>query len=165
MWESLKWFWHDNVWSKVIAGLILLAITSVWSARSGWFARIRKPSLRKIKAYASDQSDAGASYPLKYYLEVINDSRRCVAVRVFDFKPNAVSLQKFVPDTLQIMLNGKWCPTPDSIDSVALLPHQRCRAWIGVDTKKFTKADLDRLEANIGTLILTANSKKIEFPL
>jgi len=103
-------------------------------------------------------------YPLKHYIEATNDSRKCVAVRVSDYKPNAVTLQKFIPSTLQIHLNG-WYPKPDSTDSVALLPNQRCRAWIGVDATKFTKLQLDTLEGKIGTLTLTANGKKIPFEL
>lgn len=159
--------WNDPVGSKVIAGLMVLVVSGLLSGLAKWPKRLwmPPPALRRTHAYSSDQrADPGVSYPLKYYLEAINDSRKCVAVRVSEYQPNAVTLQKFVPDTLQIMLDG-WWPRPKTTDSVALLPNQRCRVWIGVDATKFSKADLDKLEGKIGTLVLTANGKKIPFEL
>src|SRR5205823_13740216 len=95
MWEWLRSFWNDSVWSKVIAGLILTGLG--WTARRSLFSNLRKPMLRQTHAYPSDQISTGATYPLKYYVEVINDSSKCVAVRVVDFRGNAVTLQKFLP--------------------------------------------------------------------
>ena len=86
-------------------------------------------------------------------------------VRVSEFVGDAVSLQKFVQSTLQVLFDGKWFPTDLATEAVALLPNQRCRAWIGVDAKKFTKADLERLEGKIGILTLSANGYKIPFRL
>lgn len=165
MWQWLKGVWNDSVWSKVIAGLILAGLAALWAWWRGWFARFCRPALRKTHAYASDQASTGATYPLKYYLEAINDSRKCVAVRVIDFKEDVVKLQKFVPSTLQVMIEGQWLPTLNSVESVALLPHQRCRAWIGVDSKKFTQTDLEKLQGKMGSLILSANGKEIQFDL
>lgn len=165
MWQSIKNVWLDSVWSKVIASIIFAGLVALWGWWKGWFARLRKPVLRKTHAYPADQATTGATYPLKYYVELINDSQRCSAVRVIDFRENAIKLQKFVPNTLQLMLGGNWLPTPHTVDSVALLPHQRCRVWIGVDATKFTKADLERLEGKLGTLILAANSTEIRFDL
>lgn len=84
---------------------------------------------------------------------------------VSDYAADAVTLQKFVPDTLQAMMPDGWHPKPNTTDSVALLPNQRCRAWVGIDAKKFTKNQLETLEGKIGTLTLTANGKKIPFKL
>jgi hypothetical protein len=165
MLEWLKWFWHDTVWSKVIATVIVAAGSTLLATRKRWLRAFRTPSLRKTHAYPSDQSTTGATYPLKYYVELINDSRRCVAVRVSGYKPNTVTLQKFVPSTLQLMLDGNWLPTPNSTEAVALLPNQRCRAWLGIDSTKFTKADLERLEGRIGTVTLSADGKSIAFEL
>lgn len=124
-----------------------------------------KTDAKKKNAYCLDQSnDSSIEYPLKYYVEVINDSRKCVAVRVSEFIPKSVTLQKFIFGTLQVNLNG-WYPRPTPADEVALLPHQRCRAWIGIDTKKFTNQAVDNLEGSIGALTLTANGKKISFDL
>jgi hypothetical protein len=163
----LQSVWNDSVWSKVIASLIAAALITVVSKLSQWPKRIwkPKPALRKTEAYASDQStDPTVSYPLKYYLEAVKDSRKCTEVRVTEYMPNVVTLQKFVTNTLQVNLSG-WCPRPLAGESVALLPNQRCRAWIGVDAKKFSKADLEILEGKIGTLILTANGKRIPFEI
>jgi hypothetical protein len=159
-----NWLYANPIFTGIIGSLMAAMIVGLLAKRSRWMARLRTPPLRKTNAYPTEQTDPGVVYPLKYYVEAINDSRKCVAVRVSEFKPTAVTLQKFVPDTLQVMLNG-WCPRPNTTDSVALLPNQRCRAWIGVDAGKFTKADLERLEGKIGTLTLTADGKKIPFAL
>lgn len=156
--------WIDPVWSKVIGAFIIAAITGI-SRLFGWPKRLWVPKLRKTHAYASDQATTGATYPLKYYLELVNDSRKCIEVRVSEYKPSAVTLQKFVPSTLQLFLEGTWLPTPHSIEAVGLLPNQRCRAWIGVDANKHKKEDLERLEGKIGTLILAVNGKKVPFEL
>ena len=165
MLDWLTWFWNDTVWSKVIATAIVAVISALFGRRKGWLPLFRKPSLRKTHAYVSDQSTTGASYPLKYYVELINDSKKCVAVRVSDYQPNTVGLQKFVPNTLQLMLEGKWLPTPDSTEAVALLPNQRCRAWLGIDATKFSKADIERLEGKIGTVTLSVDGKIIALVL
>ena len=154
--------WNDPVWSKVIGGVITAVILAI-SRLLKWPKRFWVPRLRKTHVHASEQ--AGAMYPLKYYIEVVNDSRKCVEVRVSEFIGNAVSLQKFVQNTLQVMFDGKWFPTDLATETVALLPNQRCRAWIGVDSTKFTRADLERLEGRIGILTLTANGKKLPFHL
>lgn len=128
--------------------------------------RFWQHALRKTHAYVSDQSaNPGVSYPLKYYIEAINDSRKCIAVRVSEYTPNTVTLQKFIPDTLQAMMLDGWHPRPNTTDSVALLPNQRCRAWVGIDATRFTKDQVELLEGKIGTLTLTANGKKIPFEI
>jgi hypothetical protein len=162
MWGWLKWFWYDTVFSKVIAGLILTAILSIIGERRGWFAKLRKPPLRLIDAYPTEHP--GATFPIKYYVDVINDSRKSVAVRVAGYERDTVSLQKFIPNTLQVMLGGKFLPDTNSVESVAVLPNQRCCAWVGVDSQ-FTKAQLGNLKGRIGTLTLTANGKRIAFKL
>jgi hypothetical protein len=86
-------------------------------------------------------------------------------VRVSDYTPNAVTLQKFIPGTLQVMMSDGWYPRPDPTDSVALLPNQRFRAWVAIDMGKFTKNQVETLVGKIGTLTLTANGKKIPFEL
>jgi hypothetical protein len=154
--------WNDSVWSKVIGGVITAVILGS-SRILEWPKRFWVPRLRKTHTHASEQ--IGAMYPLKYYLEVVNDSRKCVEVRVSEFVGDAVNLQKFVQSTLQILFDGKWFPTDLATEAVGLLPNQRCRAWVGVDAKKFTKADLERLEGKIGILMLTANGHKIPFRL
>jgi hypothetical protein len=161
--------WNDPVWSKVIGGLIVIAVSGtvgILGRLSGLPKRFWQPTLRKTHGYVSDQSETtGVLYPLKYYIEAINDSRRCIAVRVADYAPSAVTLQKFVPDTLQAMMPDGWHPKPNTTDSVALLPNQRCRAWVGIDATKFTKNQVETLEGKIGTLTLTANGKKVPFVL
>ncbi len=70
--------WNDPVWSKVIGGLIVIAATGIGGLLgklSGLPKRFWQPVLRKTKGYVSDQSDnPEVGYPLKYYIEVINDS-------------------------------------------------------------------------------------------
>lgn len=159
---TLRDVWNDPVWSKVVGGVITAVIVGM-SKLLKWPKLFWIPRLRKTHVHASEQN--GAMYSLKYYLEIVNDSRRSVEVRVSEFTPDAVSLQKFVQSTLQVMFDGKWFPTELATEAVALLPNQRRRAWIGIDAKKFTKADVERLEGKIGTLTLTANGRKIAFQL
>lgn len=165
MQQWLKTLWQDSVWSKVIAGIILASLGAIWGSRTRWFGLQGSSILRKTHAYPSDQSVKGASYPLKYYVELINDSKKCVEVRVGSFSPDMITLQKLVFGSLQIMLGGQWLPTPDSIDCVALLPNQRCRIWIAADSNKFSTADLEHSVGRIGTLTLRANSKHVDIKL
>lgn len=146
-----------------LGSMLAVGILACFKRPRQWLLNLRKPKLRRTHAYTSDQP--GADYPLKYYLEAINDSRKCMAVRVSEFRPLMITLQEFVPDTVQAMMPDGWHPRPNTTDAVALLRNQRCRVWIGIDATKFSRGQIDSLEGRIGTLTLTANGKKIDFPL
>jgi hypothetical protein len=98
------------------------------------------------------------SYPVKCYIEISNESPQSVDVRATEFHPNAVTLRKFVREILQVRL-GSWCPTPDGVDHIAVLPYQSFRAWVGIDETKFTAAQVRGLKGKLGTLYFVVNGK------
>jgi len=131
----IDWLWNDNVWSKVIAGLILAAILGAFKKPRAWALRtFITPKLTKTGDWTSEHP--GATYPLKHYVEMKNDSWRMMHVRLSAYTPAAVTLKKFVFGGLTIQLGNEWCPPQHSVERIAVLPGQSCRAWLGVDTTK-----------------------------
>jgi|ERR1035437_415749 hypothetical protein len=110
-------------------------------------------------------SQPGAGYPLKYYVEMRNDSSKCIEVRVFNYIPEKINLRSFPPEVMQVRFHTKWFPTDPSTDRVAVLPGQLCKAWIGIDDKKFTEAQVRDATGSIGILIVSANNKHVSFEL
>jgi hypothetical protein len=161
--EWLKYAWNDSVWSKVIAGLIVAVIVASLKTPRGWILRLLAPKLANVHAWASEQP--GATYPLKYYVEMRNDSRRMMDVRLLTFSPNTVTLKRFIVDSLQLRLRDEWVPTKHSVERIAVLPGQSCRAWLGVDESKFSKTQLDSLTGKIGKLTVKVNWRSKSFDL
>jgi hypothetical protein len=162
VWDFLKAFWNDSVWSKVIAAaIIFLAGLIGGRLRSLW----REPWSTKLTITNRDigfKEDAG--YPLKYHVEIRNDSSKVVEVRLADYRANKIPLQSFPPEVMQVRFNNKWFPT-DPVDRVAVLPGQLCRAWVGLDSKKFNEVQAKAAMGTIGTLIVSANRKRFSFEL
>lgn len=161
MLEWLKQLWKDPVWSKVIAAAIVAVVTSVWAAiKFHWLGRLKgfwRPTLTKTNVRLSDQP--GKMYPLKYYVEFRNDLTKCVEVSLSEYRSNKVGLKRFVPNTIQLSLNGSWLPADVGVDRIALLPGQICRAWIGIDETKFNAVQVTALEGSLGVLIVKVNKK------
>jgi hypothetical protein len=104
-------------------------------------------------------------YPLKYHVEMRNDSSKSLEVRLSNYKAKAITLKSsFPPEVMQVRFNNRWFPS-EPTDRVAVLPGQLCRAWIGMDDTKFTEAQLSTARGNIGTLIISANGKQVSFEL
>jgi hypothetical protein len=81
-------------------------------------------------------------------------------MRLYEYTPRKVTLKQFVPEVLQVRLRDKWYPMPDGVDRVALLPAQLCRAWVGLDEKKFDKEQVEKSLGQIGTLVFTINGER-----
>lgn len=110
--------------------------------------------------------DKGKSltYPLKCHVQLRNDSSMCVDVRVSEYRPNTVTVKKFVVDVLQIKL-GTWLPNDYPVDRLAVLPGQMFRAWIAIDDTKFNESQINLLRGRIGTLVLVVNGKHVNIDL
>jgi len=167
MLEWLKWLWHDSVWSKVIAAAIFGVLASVWASfKFHWIGRLKgfwMPTLTKTNVRLSEQP--GKVYPLKYYVEFRNDLTKCVEVSLSAYNAKTVGLKRFVPNTIQLSLNGSWLPEREGVDRIALLPGQICRVWIGVDETKFNAAQVTKLEGSLGVLIVKVNKKDFSVQL
>jgi hypothetical protein len=158
---------NDNVQDQVIAGLILAALGAIWAAiKFKWWQRISARwaiKLTKINCYTSFVANIG--YPLKYYVEMRNDSSKCIEVRLLNYISNKITAKPLPPEVMQIRFYTKWFPTDLSADRVAVLPGQMCRIWIGLDDKKFTEAQVKDAEGRMGRLVMSANKKEIPFEL
>jgi hypothetical protein len=165
--EWLKQAWHDSVWSKVIAGIIIASLASIWAAiRFGLLERLRsynKPKLTKIDVQVSPQP--GKAYSLKVYVQLRNDFRKCVEVSLSEYRPEKITLKHFVPGTLQILFQPKWVPEPEAAERVAVLPGQMCRAWVGVDESKFNVDQVSAVIGALGILVLKVNRKDLPIQL
>jgi hypothetical protein len=161
MLEWLKALWKDPVWSKVIAAAIMGVMASVWvSIRFHWLGRFKRfwnPTLTKTNVRLSEQP--GKMYPLKYYVEFRNDLAKCVEVSLSGYHASKIALKRFVPNTIQLSLNGSWLPEHVGVDRIALLPGQTCRAWIGIDETKFNASQVTTLEGSLGVLTVKVNKK------
>lgn len=159
--------WHDPVWSAVIAGTIVAIVTAIATQlKFNWVTRISDLWAIKLSvtnAYTSSQP--GAGYPLKYYVEMRNDSQRCIAVRVLRYDSKSISVKSFPPEVIQVRFNTSWYPSNPSAEAVALLPRQLCRAWLGVDERIFTEAQVNAAKGKIGTFSVLANKKQFSFEL
>jgi hypothetical protein len=166
MMEWLKGVWEDSVWSKVIGGLIVAAILSFFallnSGVRAWFKKRMLPNVTVTQIRVSDQP--GKMYPIKIYIELRNDFRKCIEVSLSKYEPKAVTLKRFVPTTLQLSFSS-WVPELEGVDRVALLPGQLCRAWVAADESKFTAEQVEGLLGNIGAFGLKVNGKEFTVQL
>ena len=170
--DSLNGLWSDAVGSKVIAGLItaliIFLVGSIWAAvKFKWrerLSRLWSIRLSMINAGVSPQPWA-PGYPLKYYIEMRNDSSKCLAVGILRYIPNTITVKSFPPEVMQVRFNTKWYPLDTAVDKVAILPGQMCRAWIGIDEAKFNEGQVNAAVGRIGTLVVSANKKHFSFEL
>ena len=164
---TAKDIWHDPVWSAVIAAVIAaIVIAAATQIKFKWLNRISalwEIQLTMTNAYVKSQR--GASYPLKYYVEMRNESSRCIAVRILRYDSKAISLKAFPQEVMQVRFNTNWYPSDPSAEVVAVLPRQLCRVWVGVDEGKFTEAQVVAVAGKIGTLVVLANNKQFTFAL
>jgi|SRR5271167_1042048 len=165
--EWLKQAWQDSVWSKVIAGVIVAAILSILAAlKFQPLERIRRhfsPMLTKIDVRISDEP--GKPIPLKVFVQWRNDSKKCVSVSLSEYRPERITLKRFVPSTLQILFQPRWVPEPEAAALVAVLPGQLCQAWVGADETKFNATQVEALIGKLGVLVIKVNGKDLSVQL
>jgi hypothetical protein len=154
--------WQDSVWSKVIGGVITALLFWVWAeARKLW----KRDVAQKLTPYVADVvPNAGTSFPLKIYVEMRNNTKRCMDVRLVEYKPKNISLERFSPRTLQLFFLN-WQPKDESVERIAVYPGQRFRAWFGADPKKHTEQQVRENIGKLGTLIVSVNGKDIPIDL
>lgn len=109
-------------------------------------------------------TEKGITYPLKCRVQFRNDSTLCADVSISGYKPDTVTIKKFLADVLQIKLR-EWEPSDHGVDRLAVLPGQFFQAWIGVDESKFNAEQVSKLRGRIGTLILMVNGKRLNIDL
>lgn len=162
--DVLKALWNDSVWSKVIAALIIFVASSilsiVTSVKLKWIWRVKLTMTNR-----GVSSQPGAGYPLKYYIEMRNDSVKSIEVKLLSYSPKAISVKSFPPEVMQVRFHSKWFPPDQGADKVAVLPGQLCRAWIGIDEGKFKEEQVKMASGSIGTLVVSANNKRLSFEL
>jgi hypothetical protein len=153
--------WIDPVGSKVIAAVIgAVGCAILTQLKYNWLGRLLdKWKVKLVVTHSQPESHAGAGYPLKYYVEMRNDSSRCIEVRLSGYKPKTITLKSFPPEVMQVRFNNKWFPS-DPVDRVAILPRQLCRLWIGIDEQKFNESQVRAARGSIGTLIVSAANRK-----
>jgi hypothetical protein len=167
VWNVLKALWNDSVWSKVIAWAITILIGGMGAAiRFHWWNRIS--AVWAIKLTMTNGNIIcepwRKGYPLRHYVEMRNDSSKCIEVSVFKYIPNTITVKSFPPEVMQVRFHTEWFP-PEYAERVAVLPGQLCRAWIGIDDRKFNEGQVTAVVGSIGTLVVSANKKHVSFVL
>jgi hypothetical protein len=106
-------------------------------------------------------------YPLKCYVTMRNDSTICADVRLSTYKPIKVTVKNLPLDVLQLRFGGEWCPRPNGVDRLAVLPGQLFRAWIGIDETKFDgeQAQEHLEQGEVGTMVFTINNSTVPVDL
>jgi hypothetical protein len=157
-----KDIWQDPVWSKVIAGAIGSIFGGVVTALKQRLSRLSSIKLTVTHRAVSGQQ--GRGHPLKYYVEMLNESSKCIEVGIVKYNPKTITVKSFPPEAMQIRFQSEWFPQA-SQPKVAVLPGQSCRAWIAIDDQKFTEDQVKAATGHIGTLIVSANKKQFSFEL
>ncbi len=100
--------WKDPVWSKVIAGIIAaIGGGIVTQLRYNWLDRLLdRWKVKLVMTHSYPEVHPGAGYPLKYYVEMRNESSKCVAVRILRYDSKAISLKSFPPEVMQVRFQG-----------------------------------------------------------
>lgn len=107
----------------------------------------------------------GASYPLKCFVQMRNESQQSVDVQLSEYAPGTVTLKKCLPSVLQVKLQDEWCPTTKGTDRLAVMPDQYFQAWIGIDDTTFTETAVRAARGQIGTLVLTVSGQDVRLAL
>ncbi len=152
--------WVIILSSAVVVGSVMFSVRLYFQQGAEF-----KPEISKVDQSVSVADPAqNRNYPLKCYIQFCNNSPRCVEVRIGDFKPNKVSLKRFVPNVLQVKVHD-WTPMPDGVDRIAVMTGQIFRVWIGIDEKLFTDTRVRDLSGQLGTLSLMVEGKRLPFEL
>jgi hypothetical protein len=106
--------------------------TALWPEFETVFRTI-EPNIRLLEVNISfslvDPQGRDLTYPLKGYVELQNGSMGTIDVRLSEYLPEQVTLKQFVSDVLQVHM-VRWCPRPDGVGHIAVLPGQRF-SWLG----------------------------------
>ncbi len=184
--------WNDQVWSKVIAGLIvagilgllalitarlrvaypvpvwaLLSVATVLIFSAIWlYPRRPNPIVHVTNVVATPPDGSILGFPLKLYVTFRNDSKEMIDVRVFDYKPAFVQQKEFAEGVLTIELRQEnWYPHDFGATRIAVLPGQKFKAWIGVDESKHEASGINSFPGVLGTLTLFINGQHKSFDL
>jgi hypothetical protein len=146
---------------------VLAAVTSVSVAR---YTKQRKltPHVTRVSVSIPDiDSDRKLTYPLKCYVTLRNDAMECADVRLSAYRPRSVTVKDFPLDVLQLRFGRQWCPTPDGVDHLAVLPGQLFRGWIGLDESKINEEQARGflLRGDVGTLVFLINGNSVNIEL
>jgi hypothetical protein len=181
---TLKDFWNDPVWSKVIGGLIVPLLIAGFAAIRGRLSLavrvlfglaevpnaelpVAKPKVSLINVDCppiDPNPPQPLTYPLKCYIEMRNDAQYAVDVKMIDYRRNAIQAKQVVFGVLQVKFN-RWFPVPDAAERIAVYPGQPFRAWIPIDEKgSFTNSAVLSLRGKIGTIVLTVNGEEVLVP-
>jgi hypothetical protein len=111
---------------------------------------------RKITFSLTDPQGRDLNYPLKCYVDLINQSKDCIDVSLTDYVERSLPLKQFVPGVLQVDLGG-WYPRPGGVRRLAVLPGQLFRVWVGFDEERYKKREVEKRRGEIGTLVFSVN--------
>lgn len=172
-WPRLLANYPTPLWFTVliVAFGILAAAVVAWKQLQLNLARAQTPSfdlepnIKTIDVTIPPvNTEKILTFPLKCYVQLRNDSSACADVRLSEYKPNTVPLKEFVVDVLQVKLRS-YLPSDHGVDRVAVLPGQFFRAWVAIDSAKFSADQLNQLRGRIGTLVLLVNGQQVNVAL
>lgn len=111
------------------------------------------------------EHDPTANYKHKVRIEIRNDGSNCVEVRNSRWVvgPSGVKVD-VVRKTLQLGLEGDWCPKPDGTERLKVPAGESFRTWVSL-RGNYTSDEIRRLcepGRQLGTLVLFVNGSEIE---
>jgi hypothetical protein len=175
---AVLYAWIGNQWLPQMTTfnwwLFAIALLGVLGGLAGGFLIFRKlnqvePNITKTGVrIPPPDPDRKLTFPLKCYVTLRNDSEEeCADVHLSDYKRGAISVRELPSDVLQVRIGTQWCPSPDGIARVAVLPKQRFRAWIGLDHTLYNQAQANDLlsRGQLGTLVFSVNGKLVNVEL
>lgn len=169
--------WNDQVWSKVIAGLIVALIVGLvpftrTRLKAVFWALLRpqrpdvEPAVTLTHVVATPPDGSIRVFPLKLYATFRNDSEVMIDVRVLNYKSAFVRQREFAEGVLTIeLLQEHFYPHDIAANRIAVLPKQRFMAWIGVDESANEASKINSFSGVLGTLTLSINGKPTPFDL
>jgi len=146
---------------------VLAGVTSLSVFR---YAEKRKltPRVTRVSVSIPDiDHKLALTYPLKCYVTMRNDAMECADVRLSAYRPRSLTVKDFPLDVLQLRFGRQWCPTPDGVDHLAVLPGQLFRAWIGLDERNVNEEQARGflLRGDVGTLVFLINGNPTNIEL
>jgi hypothetical protein len=176
-WKTLLLARHDMPgWGIAACGVLVLVLIATvvfrWRNRAQPQPQTASPVVVATSGQVSKASSdvkltflesevsvqAGKTYPLKYYIYFRNDSQTALDIRILDYLPEMVHLQKKVFEAIQVKWNG-YFPQPDAAARVAVHPGQMIRIWLALDPAT-NSTSVKAYTNHVGTLVLSVNGSE-----
>jgi hypothetical protein len=124
--------------------VLVLALLVALKLRSVDMRIERNQPIRLVRASPEIDTATKLTYPTKVRLEFQNTHSTCIQVRGSMWIPGEHGVAAtFNTDTLQFLVDGRWCPDPHGTRELYVGPRVHFRTWIA-PSKQFAEDELQR---------------------